>query len=82
VTTVTIPVDAAVEALFASALQPSASPDRTAVREVVVDAVHQAADCAGLVAQEFGDHPAAAAERMCWCRAAVAAAFDLEQDCS
>jgi hypothetical protein len=30
------------------------------------------AGCAGLVAQEFGDHPEAAAARMRWARATVA----------
>ena len=32
-----------------------------------------AAGCAGRVAQEFGDHPEAAAARMRWARTAVAA---------
>ena len=32
-----------------------------------------AAGCAGRVAQEFGDHPEAAAARMRWARATVAA---------
>ncbi|MGP0022426.1 MAG: hypothetical protein ACLPKE_03555 [Streptosporangiaceae bacterium] len=31
--------------------------------------------CAGRVAQEFGEHPALAAERMRWARQAVAGVF-------
>jgi hypothetical protein len=62
------------DALFASTLQSS--------DEVNVGLVHQAitvsldtyggAGCAGRVAQEFGDHPEAAAARMRWARATVA----------
>jgi hypothetical protein len=62
------------DALFASALQSS--------DEVKVSHVYQAiavsldayggAGCAGRVAQEFGDHPEAAAARMRWARATVA----------
>jgi hypothetical protein len=61
------------DALFASTLQSS--------DEVNVSLVHQAitmsldtyggAGCAGRVAQEFGDHPEAAAARMRWARATV-----------
>lgn len=80
--TATLTVEHAVEAVFVSALQASAHPGRAAVREVVTAALGREAVCAALVAQEFGDHPEAAAERMCWCRAAVCAAFDLEPDCS
>ena len=62
------------DALFASTLQGS--------DEVNVGLIHQAitvsldayggAGCAGRVAQEFGDHPEAAAARMRWARATVA----------
>jgi hypothetical protein len=62
------------DALFASTLQCS--------DEVNVGLIHQAitvsldtygvAGCAGRVAQEFGDHPEAAAGRMRWARATVA----------
>ena len=58
------------EALFASWLQPSDAP--TAAR--VAEAIDRTArpfgigGCAGRMAQEFGDHPEAAAERMRWVR--------------
>jgi hypothetical protein len=62
------------DALFASTLQRS--------DEVNVCQIHQAiavsldtygdAGCAGRVAQEFGDHPESAADRMRWARATVA----------
>lgn len=58
------------EALFASALQ--RSDELTA--EAVSEAIRQTAQelgpsgCAGRMAQEFGDHPEAASERMRWAR--------------
>lgn len=58
------------EALFASALQRSDAP----TAEVVADAISKTAralgsgGCASRMAQEFGDHPEAAAERMRWAR--------------
>ena len=62
--------DAWCEALFASPLQPSDSP--TACMAAVAAnwtlrrlGVH---GCAGRMAQEFGDHPDAAASRMRWAR--------------
>ena len=55
-------------ALFASWLQPSEALTTGRVEEAVVWAVRQlgVGGCAGRMAQEFGDHPEAAAERMRW----------------
>jgi hypothetical protein len=66
------------EALFASRLQPSESPDWCQVQRVVAETVRRLgrAGCAGQVAQEFGDHPDTAPARMRWARAVVAEAFD------
>lgn len=65
------------EALFVSSLQPSADPSPADVDAAVTAMVllHGAEGCAELMAQEFGDHPQAAVERMRWCRAAVRRAF-------
>jgi len=62
--------DAWREALFASALQPSDAPTAEAVAQAIGSAVRQFGidGCAGRMAQEFGDHPEAAAERMRWVR--------------
>jgi hypothetical protein len=58
------------EALFASALQPSDSPTAGMVAEAINCTVRQfgVRGCAGRMAQEFGDHPEAAASRMRWVR--------------
>jgi hypothetical protein len=58
------------EALFASALQRSDAPTADVVTEVIARTVRQfgARGCACRMAQEFGDHPEAAAERMRWVR--------------
>ncbi len=66
------------EALFASHLQPSESPDGCQVQRAVAETVRRLgrAGCAGRVAQEFGDHPETALARMRWARALVADAFD------
>jgi hypothetical protein len=58
------------EALFASALQPSDSPTAEMVAEAISSTVRQfgVRGCAGRMAQEFGDHPDAAASRMRWVR--------------
>jgi len=58
------------EALFASVLQPSDSPTAAMVAEAIGWALRQfgAGGCAGRMAQEFGDHPDAAARRMRWVR--------------
>jgi len=62
--------DARCEALFASALQPSDSPTAAMVAEAISWTLRQlgAGGCAGRMAQEFGDHPDAAARRMRWVR--------------
>lgn len=62
------------DALFASALQSSDEVSPEQVRQAVAMAVdaYGVTGCAGRVAQEFGDHPDAAAARMCWVRAVVA----------
>jgi hypothetical protein len=62
--------DARCLALFASGLQPSDAP----TAETVAQAIHRAIrrlgvrGCVARMAQEFGDHPDAAATRMCWAR--------------
>jgi hypothetical protein len=57
-------------ALFASGLQRSDVLTVDAVADAASRAVRRfgAGGCAGLVAQEFGDHPEAAADRMRWVR--------------
>jgi hypothetical protein len=62
--------DARCEALFASALQPSDEPTAAMVSEAITRAVRQfgIGGCAAQMAQEFGDHPGAAASRMRWVR--------------
>ena len=57
-------------ALFCSALQPSDAPTAAMVAAAISRAVAQfgIGGCAGRMAQEFGDHPDAAATRMRWVR--------------
>jgi hypothetical protein len=66
--------EARCEALFVSVLQPSDEPTAAALAELVSAAVRRfgVRGCAGRMAQEFGDHPEAAAERMRWIRRLVA----------
>jgi hypothetical protein len=56
------------DALFVSALQRSEEPSAEQVRRAVTAAVRAfgSQGCAERVAQEFGDHPEAAATRMRW----------------
>jgi hypothetical protein len=56
------------EALFASALQPSDAPTADMIATAIARTVRRfgTGGCAGRMAQEFGDHPDAAAERMRW----------------
>ena len=63
------------EALFASGLQPSDAPAAGMVAAAITRAVRQfgTGGCAGRMAQEFGDHPDAAARRMRWVRQLVQA---------
>jgi NAD(P)-dependent dehydrogenase (short-subunit alcohol dehydrogenase family) len=65
--------DARCEALFASGLQRSDTPDADMVAEVISHAVRQLGTrgCAGRMAQQFGDHPEMAADRMRWVRQLV-----------
>ena len=59
------------DALFASVLQRSDNPSAGQVRKAIAAAVRAYGDsgCVQRVAQEFGDHPEAAVERMRWARA-------------
>ena len=68
--------DAWCEALFASWLQPSDAPTADTVAEAISRTTRQFGThgCAGRMAQEFGDHPEAAAARMRWVRQLAAAA--------
>jgi hypothetical protein len=65
--------DLAAEALFVSPLQPSTQPGPADVDAAVIAAIllHGSCGCAGMVAQEFGDHPDLAAARMRWAAATV-----------
>jgi hypothetical protein len=58
------------EAVFASTLQPSDPATADVVAEAISCALRQfgVRGCAGRMAQEFGDHPDAAAGRMRWVR--------------
>ena len=58
------------EALFASALQPSDTPTAGMIVAAINSAVQRFGPrgCTERMAQEFGDHPEAAARRMRWAR--------------
>ncbi len=62
--------DARCEALFASGLQRSDAPTAEAAAQAISRIVRQLGTrgCAGQMAQEFGDHPEAARDRMRWVR--------------
>ena len=62
------------QALFSSGLQPSDAPTTDMVAAAISRAVQQfgTGGCAGRMAQEFGDHPDAAARRMRWVRQLIA----------
>ena len=62
--------DARCAALFASELQRSDAPTGEAVAEAVWRTIGQfgVRGCEGRMAQEFGDHPEAAVDRMRWVR--------------
>ena len=64
------PSHARCEALFASALQPSDTPDAGMIAAAIRCAIQRfgPGGCTELMAQEFGDHPDAAARRMRWAR--------------
>ena len=61
-------------ALFSFVLQPSDAPTADMVATAIGRAVQQfgTGGCAGRMAQEFGDHPDAAATRMRWVRQLIA----------
>jgi hypothetical protein len=65
--------DARREALFVSALQPSDAPTADVIARAIGCARLRfgARGCADRMAQEFGDHPDAASERMRWARQLV-----------
>ena len=57
-------------ALFASGLQPSDAPTAETVTQTINRAIRRLGvpGCVAQMAQEFGDHPDAAATRMRWAR--------------
>jgi hypothetical protein len=61
------------QALFLSALQPSASPSPDQIRHAVATTLRRVGvrGCAAQVAGEFGDHPDIAVARMSWALAAI-----------
>ena len=65
------------DALFVSVLQRSEKPSAGQVRKAIAAAVraYGGLGCVQRVAQEFGDHPEAAVNRMRWARAAADEAF-------
>lgn len=65
------------EAVFASTLQPSDAPTASEIRLAIRASLrrhHGSRGCAAFCAAEYGDHPVAAAARMRWAIALVAAA--------
>ena len=66
--------DARCEALFASGLQRSEAPSAGVIAQEISRMISElgVGGCACRVAQEFGDHPDAARDRMRWAREAVA----------
>ena len=66
--------DARCEALFVSGLQRSDTPNAAVLAELVSNSVRRfgVRGCACRMAEEFGDHPEAAADRMRWIRQLVA----------
>ena len=73
----TLDLDLRTEALFASDLQSSQRPSADAIRAAVAATVDRLGEtgCAARVAQEFGEHPDCAPNRMRWARTAVERAF-------
>ena len=68
--------DARCEALFASGLQRSDAPTPEALAAMISHTVRRfgIAGCVSRMAEEFGDHPEAAASRMRWIRQLISAA--------
>ena len=65
------------EALFSSGLHESDAPTAASVTAAIGAAVRRfgVGGCARLMAQEFGDHPEAARDRMRWARLVVSELF-------
>ena len=65
------------DALFVSTLQRSQEPSPGQVRQAIAAAIRALGrqGCAGRVAQEYGEHPETACQRMRWARATIADAF-------
>ncbi|MFI5492297.1 hypothetical protein [Actinoplanes sp. NPDC051859] len=65
------------EALFVSHLQSSQHPTPEVIRAAVDATVDRLGEqgCAALVAQEFGEHPDCALDRMRWARHAIQSAY-------
>jgi hypothetical protein len=61
------------DALFVSALQRSDEPSTTQIRQAIAATMREfgARGCAAQVAQEYGEHPETAVQRMRWARALV-----------
>ena len=70
------------DALFASTLQRSDQPTAMQVKRAITAATCAFGDlgCAARVAQEYGEHPEAAARRMRWARTAVVGVFGSPSD--
>ena len=68
---ISIVKDLAAEALFVSHLQPSQQPTRETVERTVTAMIllYGSDGCAAGVAEEFGDHPDIAVDRMHWVHA-------------
>jgi hypothetical protein len=75
--------DARCAALFVSALQRSDAPTKDVVAEAICAAVRQfgVQGCTSRMAQEFGEHPETAADRMRWVRQLVGGAARPASDC-
>lgn len=74
----TIDVRAAqAEALFCSMVQPSDRPGPVQVDESIAAMARKygTRNCRNIVAQEYGEHPEAAAQRMAWARYMVAVTY-------
>ena len=69
--------DVRCEALFASGLQQSEAPSASSVEESISRALFRLGTqgCTDRMAQEFGDHPEAAAVRMHWARTVTGEVF-------
>jgi hypothetical protein len=61
--------------LFCSHLQPSDHPTPEQIRSAIDQTAWARPCCAGLLAQEIGDHPETAYARLRWCRQAVLSAY-------